>query len=124
MRRILNLGLYDSHRRLYSLRRLDLLKINFFHPMAEQAAAHGKVLPTVLTHAEANTTRRRISSTTNLAAAEAAAPKIDRPKTELVIRPPQLDYSMGNHHTVHFLPTTSESKVVVADRGNSILVLI
>ncbi|XP_037454237.1 uncharacterized protein LOC119324558 [Triticum dicoccoides] len=118
MRRILNLGLYDGRRHLYSLRRLDLLKINFFHPTAEQVAAHGKVLPTVLTPAEANTTR---ISGTNLAAAAAAAPKIDPPKTELVIRPPQLDYSMWNHHTVHFLPTASESKVVIADRGNRML---
>ncbi|XP_048537308.1 uncharacterized protein LOC125515853 [Triticum urartu] len=117
-RRILNLGLYDGLRHLYSLRRLGLLKINFFHPTAEQVAAHGKVLPTVLTPAEANTTR---TSSTNLAAAEAAAPKIDLPKTELVIRPPQLDYYMLNHHTVHFLPTASESKVVLVDRGNRML---
>ncbi|EMS55889.1 hypothetical protein TRIUR3_24565 [Triticum urartu] len=72
----------------------------------------------VLTPAEANTTR---TSSTNLAAAEAAAPKIDLPKTELVIRPPQLDYYMLNHHTVHFLPTASESKVVLVDRGNRML---
>ncbi|XP_020150845.1 uncharacterized protein [Aegilops tauschii subsp. strangulata] len=121
MRRFLNLGLYDGHRRLYLLRRLDLPKMDFFHRTAEEAAVHGKVLPT-LTPAKARATnRRRICNTQDLATADAAAPKIVPPKPELLMGPPQLSPCLDSHRFVHFFPTASESKVVLGDRGNRML---
>ncbi|XP_037479883.1 uncharacterized protein LOC119357000 [Triticum dicoccoides] len=122
MRRILNLGLLEGVKRAYSLRRLnlELSKVKFFHPTAQEAAAHGKVLPT-LTPAQAEATSRTRICNTDLATAEAAAPKIDPPKTELVIKPPEVSYSIRSPRCVHFLPTASESKVVMVDRGNRMI---
>uniref|UniRef100_M8C0C5 Uncharacterized protein n=1 Tax=Aegilops tauschii TaxID=37682 RepID=M8C0C5_AEGTA len=111
IRRILNLGLFEGVKRAYSLRRLnlELSKVKFFHPTAQEAAAHGKVLPT-LTPAQFEATSRTRICNTDLATAEAAAPKIDPPKTELVIKPPEVSYSIRSPRCVHFLPTASESK--------------
>ncbi|XP_037488333.1 uncharacterized protein LOC119366665 [Triticum dicoccoides] len=121
IRRFLNLGLYDGHKHLYLLRRLDLSKTDFFHRTAEEAAEHGKVLAT-LTPAKARATnRRRIRNTHDLATAKAAAPKIGPPKPELLMGPPQISPCLNSHHFVHFFPTASESKVVLGDRGNRML---
>ncbi|XP_048545325.1 uncharacterized protein LOC125540411 [Triticum urartu] len=120
MRQILNLGLYDGLKRAYSLRRLNLSKMKFFHPTAEEAAAHGKVLPTLALDKARATNRKRICNT-KLATAEAAAPKMDMPKSDLVMGPPQISPCLHSRRFVHFFPTASESKVILGDRGNRML---
>ncbi|VAH24857.1 unnamed protein product [Triticum turgidum subsp. durum] len=120
MRQILNLGLYDGVKRAYSLRRLNLSKLQLFHPTAEEAAAHGMVLPTLAPDKPRAGNRKRIYNT-KLATAEAAAPKMDVPKPELVMGPPQISPWLNSHRFVHFFPTASESNVILGDRGNRML---
>ncbi|XP_037488334.1 uncharacterized protein LOC119366669 [Triticum dicoccoides] len=117
IRRLVNLGVYDGRNRVYSLRRLDLSKMGLFHRTAEEAAADGKLLPT-LTPAKASAPNRRRICKADLAAAEAAAPTIRTPASELVIKSPEVSSSLPTHHRVHFLPTASEDKVVLGDRAN------
>ncbi|XP_037409091.1 uncharacterized protein LOC119271325 [Triticum dicoccoides] len=121
IRRFLNLGVHDGRNRAYSLRRLDLSKINFFHRTADEVAAQGKVLPT-LTPAKASVPNRKRICNTNLAAAEAAAPKIKKaPASELVMRPPEVSSCLPGRHCVHFFPTASEKTFVLGDRANRML---
>ncbi|KAM3373586.1 hypothetical protein ACQJBY_020185 [Aegilops geniculata] len=120
IRRFLNLGLFDGRKRAYSLRRLDLSKMDFFHRTAQEADAHGKVVPT-LTPINACVPERRRVCSTDLATAEAAAPKIDPPKSELLVRPPEVSYSIRSPRCLHFLPTASERKVILADHANRML---
>ena len=94
--------------------------MDFFHRTAQEAPTHGKVLPT-LTPAKACAPKRRWICKTDLATAEAAAPKINPPKSELLVRPPEVSYSIRSPRCLHFLPTTSESKVILADRANRML---
>ncbi|XP_048573161.1 uncharacterized protein LOC125553418 [Triticum urartu] len=119
-RQFLNLGLFDERNRAYSLRRLDLSKMDFFHRTAQEAATHGKVVPT-LTPAKACAPNRRRICKTDLATAEAAAPKINPPKSELFVRPLEVSYSIRSPCCLHFLPTASESKVISADHANRML---
>lgn len=99
---------------------MDLSKIDFFHRTAEEADAHGKVVPT-LTPANAWEPNRSRICKADLAATEAAVPKIDPPKSELLMRPPQVSYSVRSPRAVHFLPTASESKIVLGDWANRML---
>uniref|UniRef100_M8C0Z7 Uncharacterized protein n=1 Tax=Aegilops tauschii TaxID=37682 RepID=M8C0Z7_AEGTA len=118
IRRLVNLGVYDGRNSVYSLRRLDLSKMDLFRRTAEEAAADGKLLPTLTpAKAWASNDRRRICKA-DLSAAEAAAPSIQTPASELVIKPPEVSCSLPTHHRVHFLPTSSEDKVVLGDRTN------
>ncbi|KAI5007447.1 hypothetical protein ZWY2020_050892 [Hordeum vulgare] len=113
MRRILNLGLFDGAKRAYSLWRLDLQELSdvkFFHPMAQEAAAHGKACEL--------DRKRRTRNTRDLAT---ETPMINPPESELLLRPPQVSYSIRSPRVVHFLPTFTESKVVLADWGNRML---
>ncbi|KAI5009980.1 hypothetical protein ZWY2020_012117 [Hordeum vulgare] len=106
IRQMLNLGLYDGHKRLYLLRRLDLSKMDLFHRTAQEAAEHGKVLPT-LTPTRAHATNRRRIRSTDLTTAEAAAPKIHPPKPDVLMGPPQLSPCLEANRSVHFFPTAS-----------------
>ncbi|XP_044327202.1 uncharacterized protein [Triticum aestivum] len=118
IRRLVNLGVYDGRNSVYSLRRLDLSKMDLFHRTAEEAAADGKLLPTLTpAKAWASNDRRRICKA-DLSAAEAAAPSIQTPASELVIKPPEVSCSLPTHHRVYFLPTSSEDKVVLGDHTN------
>ncbi|CAM0948686.1 unnamed protein product [Alopecurus aequalis] len=117
-RRFVNLGVLDGFKRLYSLRRLDLAKVNLFYRTAEEADAHAKVVPT-LTLAQAMAPDRIRSCKTDLAAAEAAAPKIKPlPPPLLVTRPPS--YYRPSFRTINFFPTASENKVFVSNRANRV----
>ncbi|XP_037417484.1 uncharacterized protein LOC119280892 [Triticum dicoccoides] len=118
-RRFVNLGVYDQLKRVYSLRRLDLSKMEFFHQSVEETAAHAKVVPT-LTPAKAWAPNRRRSFKTALAAAEAAAPKIKSPKSQVMMRPPVVSSSLPTNHVIHFFPTASENKVILGDRANNL----
>ncbi|KAI5003144.1 hypothetical protein ZWY2020_030304 [Hordeum vulgare] len=112
MRRILNLGLFDGAKRAYSLRRLDLQELSdvkFFHPTAQEAAAHGKVLPTLTPAKACELDRKR--RTRNTRDLTTATPIINPPESELLLRPPQVSYSIQSPRAVHFLPTFTESKV-------------
>uniref|UniRef100_M8C1I1 Uncharacterized protein n=1 Tax=Aegilops tauschii TaxID=37682 RepID=M8C1I1_AEGTA len=119
-RRFLNLGLFDGRKRAYSLRRLDLSKMDFFHPTAQEAATHRKVVPT-LTPAKACAPNRRRICSTDLATTEAATPKINPPKSELLVRPPEVSYSIRSPRCLHFLPTALDSKVILDDHANRML---
>ena len=117
-RRFVNLGVLDSFKRFYSLRRLDLAKVDLFYWTAEEAAAHAKVVPT-LTLAQAMAPDRTRSCNTDLAAAEAAVPKIKSlPPPVLVTRPPA-SY-LPSTRTINFFATASENKVFVSNRANRV----
>ncbi|KAM3028779.1 hypothetical protein ACUV84_032937 [Puccinellia chinampoensis] len=117
-RRFVNLGVLDGFKRLYSLRRLDLAKVDLFYWTAEEAAAHAKVVPT-LPLAQAVAPDRTRTCNTDLAAAEAAAPKIKSlPPPVLVTRPPA-SYLPGTR-TINFFSTASENKVFVSNRANRV----
>ncbi|XBI86963.1 hypothetical protein VPH35_025102 [Triticum aestivum] len=102
IRRFVNLGVYDGRNRVYSLRRLDLSKMDLFHRTAQEAPTDGKLLPT-LTPAKAWVPNRRRICKADLRAGH---------------KPPEVSSSLPTHHRVHFLPTTSEDKVVLGDRAN------
>ena len=112
IRRFVNLGVHDGREGVYSLRRLNLSKIDFFHRTADEAAAHGKVLPT-LTPAKAWVPNRRRIGKTNLATAVAAAPKIKSPASELVMRPPVVSSSLPGHHCVPNVKANSMAQIQI-----------
>ena len=111
-RRFVNLGVLDSFKRFYSLRRLDLAKVDLFYWTSEEAAAHAKVVPT-LTLSQAMAPDRTRSCNTDLAAAEAAVHKIKSlPPPVLVTRPPA-SYLPGTR-------TINLNKVFVSNRANRV----
>lgn len=85
-RRFLNMVVADRRESLYySLRRFNPSRNDFFHPMPEEAAAHGKVVPALmLAKAMAPNRRRRSCKKVDLAEAERTTPKIWRPAAAMV----------------------------------------
>ncbi|CAM0908537.1 unnamed protein product [Alopecurus aequalis] len=117
-RRFVNLGVLDGFKRLYSLRRLDLAKVDLFYRTAEEAAAHAKVVPT-LTLAQAMMPERRRICKTGLAVAEVAAPKI-KPLPPPVLVTRTSSFNLRSTRTINFFPTATENKVFISNQANHV----
>ena len=82
--------------------------MDLFHRTADEAAAHGKLLPTLMLAKASAPYMRRICK-----ADLAPPPCIRTPANGLLIKLPEVSCGLPTHHRIHF-----QDKIVLGNRAN------
>jgi hypothetical protein len=114
-RQFVNVLVSGSRKLMYTLRRFDLSRNQFFHPTAEAAAAHAKALPKVLP-----TWPPALTKTDTKSAAAKEKKRLVRPPPALVnMKPSVCSTYPEREFKMHCYPLT-ETKLLFADSSTRI----
>lgn len=112
-RQFVNLLVSDSVKSMYTLRRFDLSRNHFFHPTADAAAAHARVMPTW-------SPQQTLKIETNSPAAREKRRNLVRPPPAVInMKPPVCPATPDREYRMECYPLT-ETKLFFADSSERI----